>query len=121
MSVLTYATAMRGDKPVVWLAGEVRTPPFSKQARVEAGFLLRRLQRGEVLGMPHMRPMPSIGRRVSELRVRDERHSWRIIVRVDSDAVVVAEVFSKKTRTTPSSMIAACRDRLRRYDEAAKE
>jgi DNA-binding XRE family transcriptional regulator len=34
------------DKPVVWLAGEVKTPPFSKEARLEAGVLLRRLQRG---------------------------------------------------------------------------
>jgi len=41
------------DKPVVWLAGELKTPPFSKDARVEAGFLLRRLQQGETLGMPH--------------------------------------------------------------------
>jgi hypothetical protein len=31
------------DKPLVWLHGEVKTPPFSKEARVEAGVLLRRL------------------------------------------------------------------------------
>ncbi len=34
------------DKPLVWLSGEVKTPPFSTEARLEAGFLLRRLQRG---------------------------------------------------------------------------
>jgi len=34
------------EKPLVWLHGEVKTPPFSKKARLEAGFLLRRLQRG---------------------------------------------------------------------------
>jgi phage-related protein len=108
------------DKPVVWLAGEIRTPPFSKEARVEAGFLLRRLQRGEVLGMPHLRPMPQVGRRVCELRVRDANQNWRIMVRLDADAVVIAEVFAKKTRTTPSTVIEACRKRLRRYDEAAR-
>jgi len=27
------------DKPLVWLHGEVKTPPFSKSARLEAGFL----------------------------------------------------------------------------------
>ncbi|HET7699063.1 MAG TPA: hypothetical protein VFK57_25315 [Vicinamibacterales bacterium] len=37
------------DKPLVWLHGEVRTPPFSTEARIEAGTLLRRLQRGERL------------------------------------------------------------------------
>jgi phage-related protein len=108
------------DKPVVWLAGEIRTPPFSKEARVEAGFLLRRLQRGETLGMPHVRPMPRLGRRAYELRVRDVDQNWRVMVRLDADAVVIAGVFSKKTRTTPSKVIEACRERLRHYDQAVK-
>ena len=42
----------KNDKPLVWLHGEVKTPPFSQVARLEAGFLLRRLQQGESLGMP---------------------------------------------------------------------
>jgi len=70
--------------------------------------------------MPHARPMPSVGRRCLELRVRDERKNWRIMVRVDVDAVVVAEVFEKKSRTTPGNVIAACKDRLKRYDDAAR-
>ena len=107
------------DKPVAWLAGEVRTPPFSKQARVEAGFLLRRLQQGETLGMPHARPMPALGPRCYELRIRDEERGWRIMLRTDPDAVVILDVFAKKTRTTPRKVIEACRERLRRYDEAA--
>lgn len=44
------------DTPLVWLRGAVKTPPFSAAARLEAGVLLRRLQRGEKLGMPHSRP-----------------------------------------------------------------
>ena len=35
------------DKPLVWLHGEVQTPPFSKTARLEAGYLLRALRGGE--------------------------------------------------------------------------
>ena len=38
------------DKPLVWLRGEVKTPPFGFGARIEAGVLLRRLQRGENFG-----------------------------------------------------------------------
>ena len=38
-----------GDKPLVWLKGEVKTPPFSSQARLEAGLLLRRLQQGQAV------------------------------------------------------------------------
>jgi hypothetical protein len=47
------------DKPVACLHGEVKTPPFSKAARMEVGVLLRKLQRCERLSMPHSRPMPS--------------------------------------------------------------
>jgi hypothetical protein len=60
------------DKPLVWLEGEIKTPPFSQAARLEAGYLLRKLQQGEALGMPHSRPMPSIGSRCHELRINDE-------------------------------------------------
>ena len=107
----------RDDKPLVWMQGEVKTPPFSKPARLKAGFLLRLLQRGEKLAMPHSRPMPSIGRRCHELRVRDDKMNWRIIYRIDEDAVVILEVFSKKTGRTPNSVIDICRARLREYDQ----
>src|SRR5215217_7540088 len=99
-------------KPLVWLHGEIKTPPFSAEARGEAGVLLRRLQQGETLGMPHSRPMPSIGPRCHELRVRDEGHNWRIVYRLDEDAVVIAEVFDKKTRAIPKPVISACKRRL---------
>lgn len=38
------------SKPLVWLHGEVKTPPFTQEARIEAGVLLRQLQEGELLG-----------------------------------------------------------------------
>ena len=90
----------RADKPLVWLHGEIKTPPFSKEARVEAGALLRRLQEGQILSMPHSRPMASIGHRCHELRVLDKDHNWRIVYRIDVDAIVIAEVFEKKTART---------------------
>jgi phage-related protein len=104
------------DKPLAWLAGEIKTPPFSKDARVEVGYLLRRLQQGEKLTMPESRPMPGIGKRCHELRIEDEGKWWRIIYRTDSDAIVIAEVFAKKTNTTPKGVINTCKDRLKRYD-----
>ncbi len=107
----------RSDKPVVWLEGQITTPPFSSEARVEAGTLLRRLQQGENIGMPHSRPMPSIGARCHELRIRDEDQSWRIMYRIDLDAIVIVEVFAKKTGTTPKKAIDKCKERLRAYDE----
>ena len=106
------------DKPLAWLHGAIKTPPFSKAARLATGFLLRRLQKGETLGMPHARPMPSIGSHCHELRIADGPVKWRIIYRVDQDAIVIADIFMKKTQKTPKTRIAACKERLRRYDDA---
>jgi phage-related protein len=108
------------DKPLVWLHAEIKTPPFATEARIEAGVLLRRLQRGESLGMPQSRPMPAIGKRCHELRVRDGAANWRIVYRTDGDAIVIGEVFAKKTRTTPKDVIANCQRRFREYDDACK-
>ena len=104
------------DKPLVWLHGELKTPPLSAEARIEAGFLLRRLQRGESLGMPHSRPMPAIGPRCHELRLIDMNATWRLIYRIDEDAIVLLEVFSKKAQQTPQYVIKACRRRIKDYD-----
>lgn len=104
-------------KPLVLLHGEIKTPPFSTEGRVEAGTLLRRLQEGETLSLPHSRPMPSIGPHCHELRIRDHSHNWRIVYRLDADAVLVADIFAKTTRQTPPQVIAHCRQRLKRYDE----
>jgi Phage-related protein len=108
------------EKVLVWLRGEVKTPPFSKEARLEAGFLLRRLQRSEALTMPSSRPMPSVGRGCHELRINDERKTWRIVYAVDSDAIVILEIFAKKNQKTPPQVIDACRERLRRYRRATE-
>ncbi|PZO44683.1 MAG: transposase [Shackletoniella antarctica] len=109
------------DKPLVWLHGQVKTPPFSQSARLEAGFLLRRLQQGEALSLPQSRPMPSIGARCHELRVRDAEQNWRIIYRIDSDAILILEVFNKKSQTTPKLVIEICQQRLKQYERDRQE
>ena len=109
------------NKPLVWLKGEVKTPPFSAAARLEAGLLLRQLQRGDPLLLPHSRPMPSIGRRVHELRVPDADVTWRIVYRLDSDAIVIGEVFAKKSAQTPQLVITTCQKRFKAYDAATRE
>ncbi len=88
---------------------------------MEAGGLLRRLQVGKKLTLPSSRPMPRIGPWVHELRVQDANVSWRIVYRLDSDAVVVVEVFQKQSRATPPWVITACIRRLRAYDRAIEE
>jgi phage-related protein len=107
------------DKELVWLHGEVKTPPFSYEARLKAGYLLRLLQKGRLLGMPESRPMPGIAARCHELRVRDSgaRVTWRIVYRIDTDAIVIGEVFAKKTTRMPAEVAEACRQRFAWYDQ----
>ena len=105
----------KADKPLVWLKGEIKTPPFSPSARIEAGVLLRRLQRGESISFPSSRPMASIAKACHELRIQDANRTWRIVYHIDTEAVVILEVFAKTTTKTPKSAIDTCRKRLQLY------
>jgi phage-related protein len=112
---------IKQDKPLVWRHAEVKTPPFSLAARPQAGFLLRQLQRGILLGLPNSRPMPQLGARCHELRINDQGMTWRIFYRIDSDAIIVIEVLKKKTPATPKPTIDLCIERLKGYDDETKQ
>ena len=109
------------DKPLVWMYGEISTPPFSANARIEAGYLLRQVQKGLKLSLPQSRPMPSIGARCHELRINDENLTWRIIYRIYTDAILILEVFEKKTSKTPKSILEVCKQRIKLYQADVKE
>ena len=106
-------------RPVIWLYGEIKTPPFTLKARREAGLLIAMLQEGEILKMPQSELLPIVGSRCGALRVRDVEHNWRIMYRLDPDAVIILDVYSKKTPKIPGEMIQRCKNRLMRYDETA--
>ena len=73
-----------------------------------------------MLGLPHSRPMPGLGPRCHELRVRNENRNWRIVYRLDGDAILIIDVFAKTTGRTPKRVIDDCRRRLSAYDEAVR-
>ena len=102
-------------KDIVWLGGEIKSPPFSKLARIESGDLLRLLQDGTSLSMPHSRPLPGIGKNCHELRIQDENVSWRIVLHLDTQKIVILNVFEKKTEATPKSVIELCKRRLAHF------
>jgi len=108
-------------RPLVWLHGEIKTPPFKLAGRLEAGMLLRLLQEGEVLGMPQAEPLPDVGPRCGALRVRDAEHNWRIMYRVDPDAILILEVYPKKTRKIPVEVLQRCKQRLKQYDSVVRD
>ena len=103
-------------KPLVWLHGEIKSPPLSAGSRRQAGFLLSELQRGELLSLPESRPMPAIGSRCHELRISDGSVAWRIFYRLDSDAGLIIDILRKKTQSTPQPVINTCKRRLAAYD-----
>lgn len=120
MSRMTYVWIM-DRKPLAWLKGEIKTPPFSPEARLEAGFLVGLLQKGHKLKMPQSRPMPSIGKSCHELRITDQDKIWRIIYRLDADAVVIGDVFCKKTESTPTAVIDNSKARFKQYDVVRRQ
>lgn len=61
--------------------------------------------------------MNDIGAHVHELRVNDTNQTWRVIYRIDDDAIVVVEIFSKKTPETPPEVINLSQNRLKAYDQ----
>ncbi|MBW2429040.1 MAG: type II toxin-antitoxin system RelE/ParE family toxin [Deltaproteobacteria bacterium] len=101
--------------------GEIATPSFSENARIEAGYLLRQVQKGVKLSLPQSRPMPSIGTRCHELRINDENLTWRIMYRIYTDAIFILDVFGKKTNKTPKSIIDICKQRINRFEADIKE
>jgi phage-related protein len=103
-------------KPLHWLADDLTVPRLSSEAAQEIGALLEIICLGEMPPMPHSRPMPSVGTRCHELRVNDRDQTWRIVYHIARDAVVVLDVFSKKTRRTPKAVIERCKQRLRCYE-----
>jgi hypothetical protein len=79
MTYTEYITDERQSKPLVWVQGQVKTPPFSSRARIQTGFLTRQLQLGADLAMPHSGPMATMGSNLHELRIKDaQRGEWRI-------------------------------------------
>lgn len=88
--------------------------------RLEAGFNLRRLQQGEQLSMPISRSMPSIGVSCHELRIQDAGVTWRVLYHVAEDAIVILEVFGKKTRKTPKYVVDNAK-KLKEYLRLARE
>lgn len=87
---------------------------------MEAGLLLRQLQKGKNISLPQSRPMPLIGKRCNELRIIDQNNIWRIVYRTDTDAIIILHVFQKQTQKTPKEIIETCKKRIKFYETMDK-
>lgn len=99
-------------KPVQFLGDSLeRLREFPEDARHDAGYQLEQVQRGEQ--PDDFKPMPSIGKGVEEIRVRDDSGIYRVIYTARlADAVYVLHAFQKKTQATSKRDLAAARERF---------
>ena len=87
---------------------------FPEDVRRELGKAIFDLQRGEALGMPLSRPMPSIAPGVVELRIRDRGGIYRAFCYMNSPrGILVFHAFVKKTRATPKQEVDLGKKRLK--------
>ena len=99
-------------KPIRFLGNALKClRDFPEDARQDAGYQLDKVQRGE--RPDDVKPIPSIGKGVEEIRVWDDAGTYRVIytARV-ADAVVVLHAFQKKTQTTPKRDIDIAKERF---------
>jgi PAS domain S-box-containing protein len=103
------------EKALRWLTTPLVSAPVSEPGRRKAGYLLRKVQRGETLWRTESRPLPAIGKACREVQIRDPevKATWRIICRVRKAELVVIGWHDRSS--IPAEVADACRRRLREY------
>jgi phage-related protein len=99
-------------KPIEFLGDSLRSlREFPDDAKRDAGYQLDRVQHG--LQPDDFKPMPTIGKGVEEIRVRDDTGAYRVIYTARlTDAVYVLHVFQKKTQATSKRDIELAKQRF---------
>lgn len=87
---------------------------FPEEIREDLADMLARLDVGVMLSMPISRPMPSVGRGVHELRLKDRSGIYRVIyIFVKQSDIWLVHAFKKKTQQTPQKNIDLAKKRIR--------
>lgn len=103
-------------KPCYFLGDSLeRLREFPKDVQQDAGYQLELVQDGE---QPEdFKPMPSIGRGVEEIRVRDDSGAYRVIYTARmADAVYVLHTFQKKTQATSKRDLDLAKQRFQQLE-----
>lgn len=102
-------------KVIEWLGSsraDVRA--FPDDARIEAGWQLELVQRGD--DPEDWKPMTTVGPGVREIRIREASGAFRIIYLATlEDRILVLHAFQKKTQATPKKEIELAARRLKRW------
>ncbi|MER8929666.1 type II toxin-antitoxin system RelE/ParE family toxin [Mesorhizobium sp. M0859] len=102
-------------KVIEWLGSsraDVRA--FPDDARIEAGWQLELVQRGD--DPDDWKPMQIVGAGVREIRVREASGAFRLIYLATlEDRVLVLHAFQKKTQATSKKDLDLAAQRLKRW------
>jgi phage-related protein len=83
---------------------------FPEDAKHDIGYQLNKIQHGEQ--PDDFKPMPSIGKGVEEIRLRDDTGIYRVVYTARlAEAVYVLHAFQKKTQATSKRDIDLARSR----------
>ena len=92
------------------------------EIKKDLGSILSLLQMGESVGMPDVKPMPSVAKGVSEIRIKDQSGIYRAFFIIETDlGVLVFHGFKKKTQQTPQNEIDTGKKRLKVFLEELKD
>jgi len=75
---------------------------------------IARLENGLMLTMPLLRPMPSIGQGVHELRLNHRSGTYRMFYVLRSGTIYLIGAFKKTSQRTPQRVLERMRERFRR-------
>lgn len=82
----------------------------------ELGSVLTKLQKGESIGMPDVRPMPDFASKASEIRISIRSIRYRVLYTISTEfGILLFHVFRKKSRQTPEREKKAARARLEAF------
>lgn len=102
-------------KPIEWIGSsraDVRA--FPEDARLEAGWQLELVQRGDE--PDDWKPMKTVGQGVREIRIREISGAFRVIYLATlEDRILVLHAFQKKTQATPKKDLDLAAQRLKRW------
>ncbi|HVW76900.1 MAG TPA: type II toxin-antitoxin system RelE/ParE family toxin [Alloacidobacterium sp.] len=107
-------------KPILFLGNSLEClREFPENARHDAGYQLELVQRGE---QPNdFKSMPSIGKGVEELRIRDESGAYRVLYTARfMDVIYVLHAFQKKTQATSRRDIELAKQRFSQIEGKRK-
>ena len=102
-------------KPIIFLGDSLsRLRDFPPDARSEAGFQLREVQKGN--DPADWKPLKTVGPGVREIRIREAAGAFRVVyLAMVGDTVVVLHAFQKKTQQTAQRDIDLAATRLKKW------